>query len=169
MRTAISVRLPKNLPGQLDSIAKETERPRSFIIQKAQESYNPEIEERPIYDDVFTTAQRQVLPIAISESTPAVDPSDLTLYSQFVFLRDDGCAYRRQGIAGPVPLYRLVIGVRPEFLWHVVGLLAGLSCLDSGPRCRRPEHQCAASVNAELLVQLTPEMQALIANAGMPI
>jgi len=39
MNTAISVRLPKNLASQLDSIAKETERPRSFIIQKALESY----------------------------------------------------------------------------------------------------------------------------------
>jgi RHH-type transcriptional regulator, rel operon repressor / antitoxin RelB len=39
MSTAISVRLPKNLADQLDSIAKETERPRSFIIQKALESY----------------------------------------------------------------------------------------------------------------------------------
>jgi RHH-type rel operon transcriptional repressor/antitoxin RelB len=39
MNTAISVRLPKNLTSQLDSIAKETERPRSFIIQKALESY----------------------------------------------------------------------------------------------------------------------------------
>ena len=39
MRTAISVRLPKNLASQLDSIAKETERPRSYIIQKALESY----------------------------------------------------------------------------------------------------------------------------------
>jgi len=39
MSTALSVRLPKNLADQLDSIAKETERPRSFIIQKALESY----------------------------------------------------------------------------------------------------------------------------------
>ena len=39
MSTAISVRLPKNLASQLDDIAKETERPRSFIIQKALESY----------------------------------------------------------------------------------------------------------------------------------
>lgn len=39
MSTAISVRLPKGLASQLDSIAKETERPRSFIIQKALESY----------------------------------------------------------------------------------------------------------------------------------
>ncbi|MDD5475962.1 MAG: DUF6290 family protein [Syntrophales bacterium] len=39
MSTAISIRLPKNLASQLDNIAKETERPRSFIIQKALESY----------------------------------------------------------------------------------------------------------------------------------
>ncbi len=35
----ISVRLPKNLADQLDSVAKETERPRSYIIQKAIKSY----------------------------------------------------------------------------------------------------------------------------------
>jgi RHH-type rel operon transcriptional repressor/antitoxin RelB len=39
MNTAISVRLPKALADQLDSIAKDTERPRSYIIQKALESY----------------------------------------------------------------------------------------------------------------------------------
>jgi RHH-type rel operon transcriptional repressor/antitoxin RelB len=39
MNTAISVRLPKELSDQLDSIAKETERPRSYIIQKALEYY----------------------------------------------------------------------------------------------------------------------------------
>jgi RHH-type rel operon transcriptional repressor/antitoxin RelB len=39
MTTAISVRLPKELAEQLDGIAKETERARSFIIQKALEYY----------------------------------------------------------------------------------------------------------------------------------
>jgi RHH-type rel operon transcriptional repressor/antitoxin RelB len=39
MSTAISVRLPKELAERLDGIARETERPRSFIIQKALESY----------------------------------------------------------------------------------------------------------------------------------
>lgn len=39
MNTAISVRLPKDLASQLDSISKETDRPRSYIIQKALESY----------------------------------------------------------------------------------------------------------------------------------
>ncbi len=42
MTTAISVRLPKTLADRLESIAKETERPRSFIIQKALESYMEE-------------------------------------------------------------------------------------------------------------------------------
>jgi len=39
MNTAISIRLPKALADQIDIIAKETERPRSYIIQKALESY----------------------------------------------------------------------------------------------------------------------------------
>ena len=39
MNTAISVRLPKTLADHLDTIAKETERSRSYIIQKALESY----------------------------------------------------------------------------------------------------------------------------------
>ena len=39
MSTAISIRLPEGLAEQLDRIARETERPRSFIIQKALEAY----------------------------------------------------------------------------------------------------------------------------------
>ncbi len=39
MSTAVSVRLPEALAEQLDVIAEETERPRSFIIQKALEAY----------------------------------------------------------------------------------------------------------------------------------
>jgi RHH-type transcriptional regulator, rel operon repressor / antitoxin RelB len=39
MATAISVRLPKELSERLDNIAKETERPRSYIVQKALEAY----------------------------------------------------------------------------------------------------------------------------------
>jgi RHH-type rel operon transcriptional repressor/antitoxin RelB len=37
--TPISVRLPKAIAEQLDNIARETERPRSYIVQKALESY----------------------------------------------------------------------------------------------------------------------------------
>jgi RHH-type transcriptional regulator, rel operon repressor / antitoxin RelB len=39
MNTAISLRLPEDLLKQLDDIAKNTERPRSFIVQKALELY----------------------------------------------------------------------------------------------------------------------------------
>jgi RHH-type rel operon transcriptional repressor/antitoxin RelB len=39
MNTAISVRLSKGLAEQLDSISKETDRSRSYIVQKALESY----------------------------------------------------------------------------------------------------------------------------------
>jgi RHH-type rel operon transcriptional repressor/antitoxin RelB len=53
MNTAISVRLPKNLADQLDSIAKETERPRSFIIQKALESYIADFADLQIALDRF--------------------------------------------------------------------------------------------------------------------
>jgi RHH-type rel operon transcriptional repressor/antitoxin RelB len=39
MSVAISIRLPDELAGHLKGIAKETDRPRSYIIQKAIEVY----------------------------------------------------------------------------------------------------------------------------------
>ena len=39
MSTAVSIRLPDNLAKELDQIAEETERPRSFHVQKALETY----------------------------------------------------------------------------------------------------------------------------------
>ena len=39
MSRPISIRIPDNLAQELDGIAKETDRPRSYIIQKALESY----------------------------------------------------------------------------------------------------------------------------------
>jgi len=39
MSIAVSIRLPDELARELDGISKETERPRSYIIQKALESY----------------------------------------------------------------------------------------------------------------------------------
>lgn len=39
MSTAVSIRLPDILARELEQIADETERPRSFHIQKALESY----------------------------------------------------------------------------------------------------------------------------------
>ena len=39
MSTPISIRIPDDLAGRLDGIARETDRPRSYIVQKALESY----------------------------------------------------------------------------------------------------------------------------------
>ena len=39
MTTAISMRIPKRIVEQIDSIAKETERPRTYIVLKALETY----------------------------------------------------------------------------------------------------------------------------------
>ena len=39
MTTPVSVRLPADLAKRLDGVAGETERPRSYIVQKALESY----------------------------------------------------------------------------------------------------------------------------------
>lgn len=39
MSTAVSIRLPETLAKELDHIAEETERPRSFHVQKALETY----------------------------------------------------------------------------------------------------------------------------------
>ena len=43
MGTAISVRIPDELASKLSEIAKETERPKSFHIQKALEAYLAEL------------------------------------------------------------------------------------------------------------------------------
>ena len=39
MSTPFTIRIPENLAHQLDGIARETERPKSYIVQKALESY----------------------------------------------------------------------------------------------------------------------------------
>ena len=39
MSKPISIRIPDDLAHQLDSVARETDRPRSYIVQKALESY----------------------------------------------------------------------------------------------------------------------------------
>jgi len=43
MSTAISMRIPDNLASKLSEIANETERPKSFHIQKALEAYLEEL------------------------------------------------------------------------------------------------------------------------------
>jgi RHH-type rel operon transcriptional repressor/antitoxin RelB len=39
MSIALSVRLPNSLAKELNNVAKSTERPKSFLVQKALESY----------------------------------------------------------------------------------------------------------------------------------
>ena len=39
MSVAISIRIPENLAKQLEGIAKETDRPRSYVVRKALEAY----------------------------------------------------------------------------------------------------------------------------------
>ena len=71
MRTAISVRLPKELAEQLDHIAKETERPRSYILQKALQSY---IED---YSDLQIALDR-----LLDKTDPVVSSKELTIAVQ---------------------------------------------------------------------------------------
>ena len=56
MSTALSVRIPDDLASKLSEIAIETERPKSFHIQKALESYLTEIADLQVaYDRLHDT------------------------------------------------------------------------------------------------------------------
>jgi RHH-type rel operon transcriptional repressor/antitoxin RelB len=56
MSTALSVRIPEELAAKLSEIAKETERPKSFHIQKALEAYLTELADVQVaYDRLHDT------------------------------------------------------------------------------------------------------------------
>ena len=56
MSVAISVRVPDELASKLSEIAKETERPKSFHIQKALEAYLTELADLQVaYDRLHDT------------------------------------------------------------------------------------------------------------------
>ena len=56
MSTALSVRIPDELAEKLSEIAEETERPKSFHIQKALESYLTELADLQVaYDRLHDT------------------------------------------------------------------------------------------------------------------
>jgi RHH-type rel operon transcriptional repressor/antitoxin RelB len=56
MSTAISVRVPDELASRLSEIAQETERPKSFHIQKALEAYLAELADLHVaYDRLYDT------------------------------------------------------------------------------------------------------------------
>ena len=56
MSKALSVRVPDELDSKLSEIAKETERPKSFHVQKALEAYLSEIADLQVaYDRLHDT------------------------------------------------------------------------------------------------------------------
>jgi len=56
MSTAISVRIPDDLALKLSEIAEETERSKSFLVQKALESYLSELADLQVaYDRLHDT------------------------------------------------------------------------------------------------------------------
>jgi len=56
MSTALSVRIPEDLASRLSEIAKETERTKSFHVQKALESYLTELADLQVaYDRLHDT------------------------------------------------------------------------------------------------------------------
>lgn len=65
MGTALSVRLPEKLANALDRVSKETERPKSFHIQKALEMY---LEERADLQIALDRLNDPTDPIITSET-----------------------------------------------------------------------------------------------------
>ena len=61
MSTAISIRLPDAVAKKLDGVARETERSRSFIVQKAVESYLEDFAELQIALDRLRDASDAVI------------------------------------------------------------------------------------------------------------
>ena len=56
MSTALSVRIPDDLASKLSDIAEETERPKSFHVQKALESYLNQLADLQVaYDRLHDT------------------------------------------------------------------------------------------------------------------
>ena len=63
MSTAISIRIPDELAARLAEIAEETERPKSFHIQKAIESYLSELADLQVALDRLHDATDLVISI----------------------------------------------------------------------------------------------------------
>lgn len=63
MSKAISIRIPDDLASKLAEIAKETERPKSFHVQKALEAYLSELAELQIAIDRLRDSSDPVVSI----------------------------------------------------------------------------------------------------------
>jgi len=60
MSTTLSVRLPDTLASRLSSIAIETERSKSFLLQKALEYYLEEVADLQIAKDRLHSAETEI-------------------------------------------------------------------------------------------------------------
>ena len=63
MSKAISIRIPDDLVSKLDEISKETERPKSFHVQKALEAYLAELGDLQIAIDRLRDSSDSILTI----------------------------------------------------------------------------------------------------------
>jgi len=63
MSKAISVRIPDDLASKLSEIAKETERPKSFHVQKALEAYLAELTDLQVAVDRLNDTSDSILTI----------------------------------------------------------------------------------------------------------
>ena len=63
MSKAVSIRIPDKLASKLDEISKETERPKSFHVQKALEAYLADLADLQIAIDRLHDASDSVLTI----------------------------------------------------------------------------------------------------------
>jgi RHH-type rel operon transcriptional repressor/antitoxin RelB len=61
MSTAISVRVPDELTSRLSEIAQETERPKSFQVQKALEAYLADLADLQVAYDRLTDTTDSVI------------------------------------------------------------------------------------------------------------
>ena len=62
MSTSVSIRIPDEIAKQIDEIAKETERSKSFIIQKAIESYIDDFSDLQIALDRLNNPKDEIIP-----------------------------------------------------------------------------------------------------------
>jgi RHH-type rel operon transcriptional repressor/antitoxin RelB len=63
MSKAVSIRIPDDLASRLDEISKETERPKSFHVQKALEAYLSEAADLQIAIDRLHDSSDSILTV----------------------------------------------------------------------------------------------------------
>ena len=63
MSKAVSIRIPDDLASRLDEISKETERPKSFHVQKALEAYLSEVADLQIAIDRLRDSSDSILTV----------------------------------------------------------------------------------------------------------